>query len=129
MSKRAVLTTLWWGWGILLILLLMALSLQSSLFGDDMSKVWQWFLPNLLPAMTMVGFTAYATPPPETAPPQGLFVMALAVSCIYLGVLTLSLVGTLFASNPLDFVTTSSLWLAPLQGFAIAGLSVFFVKK
>jgi hypothetical protein len=129
MSKRAILTTIWWGWGLLLILLLIALSLQTKLFGPDMTKVWQWFLPNILPAMTMVGFTAYATPAPDVSPPSGLFVMALTVSGIYLLVLTVSVVGTLFASHPLDFVTASSLWLAPLQGFAMAGLSLFFVKK
>ena len=129
MSKRAVLTAIWWSWGLLLILLLAALSLQPRLFGEDVPKVWQWFLPNILPAMTMVGFTAYAAPPPSQAPPGAIFAMALAVSCLYLLVLTVSVVGTLFAPHPLDFVTMTSLWLAPLQGFATAGLALFFAKK
>lgn len=55
--------------------------------------------------------------------------MALAVSCVYLAILTVSVIGTLFAAHPLDFLTTSSLWLAPLQGFAVTGLSLFFVRK
>lgn len=129
MSKRAILTTVWWAWGLLLILFLVALSLQTKLFGDDMTKVWHWFLPNVIPAMTMVGFTAYAVPAQNVSPPPGLFAMALAVSCVYLAILTVSVLGTLFSPHPLDFVTTSSLWLAPLQGFAMAGLSLFFVKR
>jgi hypothetical protein len=129
MSQRAVLTAVWWTWGLLLILLLAALSLQPRLFGDDTTKVWQWFLPNILPAMTMVGFTAYAAPPRPQSASGGLFGMALAVSCTYLAVLTVSVLGTLFAPHPLEFVTMTSLWLAPLQGFATAGLALFFVKK
>jgi hypothetical protein len=123
-----MLTMVWWGWGLLLFLLLIVLSLQPALFGDDTGKVWQWFLPNLVPAMTMVGFTAYASPTPAEST-ANLFPLALGVSGFYLAVLTLSVAGTLFAPRPLEFLNTSSLWLAPLQGFALAGLGVFFVKK
>lgn len=134
MSQRAMLTTLWWAWGLLLILLLIVLSLQPALFGDNIEKIWQWFLPNLVPAMTMVGFTAYASPGtsnPGTSDPgtMNLFPLALGISGFYLAILTLSVAGTLFAPQPLEFVTMSSLWLAPLQGFALAGLGVFFVKR
>jgi hypothetical protein len=128
-SKRAILTVIWWAWGLLLILLLVVLSLQSRLFGPDVTKVWQWFLPNIVPAMTMVGFTAYAAPSPEGPIGSGLFGMAVAVSCFYLLVLSVSVVGTLFVAQPLEFVTMTSLWLAPLQGFATTGLALFFVKK
>ena len=129
MSQRAMLTTLWWVWGLLLILLLIVLSLQPALFGDDVEKAWQWFLPNLVPAMTMVGFTAYVSPAPADPGTRNLFPLALGVSAFYLAILTLSVVGTLFTPRPLDFLTRSSLWLAPLQGFALAGLGVFFVKR
>ena len=129
MSRRAVLTAIWWIWGVALFLILIALTLQTRLFGDDTQKVWQWFLPNIVPAMTMVGFTAYAAPAPQAQQqPGGLFAMAAGVSCVYLALLTLSVVGTLFSAQPLQFMTGSSLWLAPMQGFAVAGLSVFFVK-
>jgi hypothetical protein len=129
MSQRAVLTTVWWSWGLLLILLLILFSMQQRLFGEDVGKVWQWFLPNIVPAMTMVGFTAYAAPALSQDVPGGVFGMALAVSCFYLAILTISVVGTLFAPHPLEFLTGSSLWLAPLQGFATAGLALFFAKK
>jgi hypothetical protein len=127
--KRAVLTALWWVWGLLLFLLLFLFSLQPRFFGEDVGKVWQWFVPNIVPAMTMVGFTAYNAPPPEAPPSPGLFGMALGVSCFYLAILTISILGTLFAPHPLEFLTTSSYWLGPLQGFATAGLALFFVKK
>ena len=129
MSKRAILTAVWWVWGLLLILLLVTLSLQPRLFGADVPKIWQWFLPNIVPAMTMVGFTAYAAPSPQGQAGGGLFGMAVAVSCFYLLVLSVSVLGTLFVAQPLEFVTMTSLWLAPLQGFATTGLALFFVKK
>lgn len=129
MSKRAILTGLWWVWGLLLILILVVLSLQPRLFGPDVPKIWQWFLPNIVPAMTMVGFTAYAAAPPPDQAGSGVFGMAVAVSCFYLTVLSVSVLGTLFVAQPLEFVTMTSLWLAPLQGFATTGLALFFVKK
>ena len=129
MSRRAFLTAVWWIWGILLMLLVFLFSMQPHFFGEDAGKVWQWFLPNIIPAMTMVGFTAYAAPPPSPTAPAGVFAMALAVSCVYLAVLTVAVVGTLFAPHPLDFLATASFILAPLQGFATAGLALFFIKK
>lgn len=129
MSRRATLTAVWWVWGLALMAVLALLSIQPRLFGSDITKIWQWFLPNLIPAMTMVGFTAYAAPPPPQKAGRGPFAMALAVSCFYLAALTSSVLGTLFVPQPLEFVTMTSLWLAPLQGFATAGLALFFVKK
>lgn len=129
MSQKAVLTIVWWVWGLVLILFLIVLSLQPALFGGDTEKVWQWFLPNLIPAMTMVGFTAYTAPAPAQETSMNLFPLAVGVSAIYLAVLTLSVAGTLFTADPLAFLAMSNLWLAPLQGFALAGLGVFFVRK
>ena len=128
MSKRAILTTVWWVWGMLLFLLLIGLTSIPELFGADAGRAWQWFLPNIVPAMTMVGAAAYAAPAPAEAP-EGMFWMALGTSVFYLLVLTGTILTTLFAIRPLGALDGSGIWLGPLQGFATSALALHFVKR
>lgn len=132
MSKRGVLTTVWFIWGGILLVLFIVLTLAPTLFGSDTQKAWQWFLPNLIPVLTLVGAGAYAAPPP-TAPSagssSGSFPLALGSSVFYLLLLTGSLLSTLFSTTPLETLTMSSLWLGPVQGIATSGLALYFVKR
>ena len=128
---QLTLTGLWWGWGLLLFLLLVALSSQSAIFGDDASAAWQWFLPNITPSMGLVGAASYArrkTADVEPAVIKPLFLMAAIVSAVYLLLLTVSLLGVFFSTDPLAWLGKSSLWLGPLQGLAASALAVFFAK-
>lgn len=128
---QLTLTVLWWGWGLLLFLLLVALSSQSAIFGDDASVAWQWFLPNVTPSMGLVGAAAYARRKAADVDPaviRPLFLLALIVSAVYLVLLTVSLVGVFFSAQPLAWLGKSNLWLGPLQGLAASALAVFFAK-
>lgn len=128
---QLTLTGLWWGWGLLLFLLLVALSSQSAIFGDEVSSAWQWFLPNITPSMGLVGAAAYArrkTADVDLAVIKPLFLMAVIVSAVYLLLLTVSLIGVFFSANPLGWLGKSNLWLGPLQGLAASALAVFFAK-
>lgn len=128
---QLTLTVLWWGWGLLLFLLLVALSSQSAIFGDDASAAWQWFLPNVTPSMGLVGAAAYARRKAADVDPaviRPLFLLALIVSAVYLVLLTISLVGVFFSAQPLAWLGKSNLWLGPLQGLAASALAVFFAK-
>lgn len=128
---QLTLTVLWWGWGLLLFLLLVALSSQSAIFGDDASAAWQWFLPNVTPSMGLVGAAAYARRKAADVDPaviRPLFLLALIVSAVYLVLLTVSLVGVFFSAQPLAWLGKSNLWLGPLQGLAASALAVFFAK-
>jgi hypothetical protein len=134
MLQRILLTVLWWLWGIALLILLIFLSLQPAIFGQDTQKIWQWFLPNILPTLTMVGAAAYAAPQPTVgapAAPAMLFLFALGTSILYLLALTFSIIFSAFyqPNAPLDFLNQSSLWLGPLQGFVSSALAFYFVKK
>lgn len=134
MSRRSILTTIWLLWAALLFLLMIMLTMQSALFGADAQKAWQWFLPNLVPVLTLVGASAYASPAAPVAaanppPPAGTFLLAVGSSVFYLLLLTGSLVSTLFSKAPLEALATSGLWLGPLQGIATSGLALYFVKK
>jgi len=130
-SFKLILTMLWWGWGLLLLLLLAALSSQSAIFGDKAADAWQWFLPNLTPTLLLVGAAAYAKKVPDQVDltvMKPLFLIALVVSATYLLLLTISLIGVLFTTDPLAWLSKSNLWLGPLQGLAASALGVFFVK-
>lgn len=130
MTRRGVLTAVWFTWGAGLFLLMIALTAQPALFGSDAQKAWNWFLPNIAPVLTMVGAGAYAAQP--TASPAthaGAFALALGASIFYLTVLTGSIAATLFTPAPLTSLNNSGLWLGPLQGFATSGLALFFVKR
>lgn len=130
MSRQLILTAIWWVWEIVLILALVLLSMQPALFGSDVPKVWQWFLPNLVPTLTMVGVTAYVAPPSTAVTaPSSVFLLALATSVLYLMLLSLSILATLFEAHPLQSMQQSSLWLGPIQGFAASGLAVYFAKR
>jgi hypothetical protein len=129
---KIILTAVWWVWGLLLFLLLIALSQRSALFGDSVSAVWEWFLPHVLPTLSLVGVTAYATPPDKAqaeAPSPMPFFLALAASCVHLAALSLALLGTQSSVAPLEHLRTANLWLAPLQALATSSLAVFFIRR
>ena len=128
---QLTLTILWWGWGLLLFILLVALSSQSAIFGDQTSAAWQWFLPNVTPSMGLVGAATYAqrkTADIEPTVIRPLFLMAVIVSAVYLMLLTVALLGVFFSAQPLDWLGKSNLWLGPLQGLAASALAIFFTK-
>ena len=132
MNTRLKLTYLWYGWGLLLFVLLIALSMQPRLFGSGVTEAWQWFLPNIMPVLTLVGAGSYAAPA-STRPASGgrsrLVGMAFAVSLLYLATLSVSVIGVLVTPDPLAFLRTSNLWLGPLQGLATSVLGLFFIRK
>ena len=150
MNTHALLTLLWWIWGALLIVLLVVLS-NMPLFGDDVRAAWEWFVPNLLPTMALVGGIQYqkaktaradapAAPAPAAAPaaadtpappitgaqPQSW--VAVILTILYLLLLTGALVGTLWASHPLESLRTANLWLGPILALNTAALGVLFGK-
>lgn len=130
MSRQLTLTAIWWGWGIILIVVLALLSGQPALFGDDTPKIWQWFLPNIIPTLTMVGASAYAsqqTPAPSGTGPS--FVLAVGASVLYLLLLSLAVGSTVVVSHPLLAVQQANLWLGPVQGLAASGLAIYFIRN
>lgn len=129
---KIILTVLWWAWGLSLFVLLASLSQPPLLMGADVRAAWEWFLPHVLPTMSLVGATAYATrakggrKAPAGATP---FLLALAASCAHLSALTIALAGTLSSTAPLESLRTANLWLAPLQALATSSLAIFFIRR
>lgn len=126
--QRVILTSLWWAWGLLLIVLQVILSYQPAIFGDQASAAWEWLLPNLTPTLLLVGAVSYQQRRVErkSADYRHLFGIALAASAIYLLLLTMAILSVLFTTDPVAMLHKSNLWLGPLQGLTASVLGVFF---
>ncbi|MDF7775878.1 hypothetical protein P1X14_11525 [Sphingomonas sp. AOB5] len=143
MNINALLTLIWWIWGIVLILLLVVLSSIALFKPDEVRAAWEWFVPNLFPTMALVGGIQYqqaktkakapaAKAKPNPAPlapgarPQSW--VTLALSLLYLALLSGALLGTLWAPDPLGSLRMSNLWLGPILALNSAAIGVLFVK-
>ena len=106
----------------------MVLSYQPAIFGDDVSAAWEWFLPNIVPTLGLVGAASYQRRRTGQDAPASrhLFLITVAASVVYLLLLTAAELSVLFTTDPVKTLRTSSLWLAPLQGLCASALGVFF---
>ena len=131
-GRRGALTLLWWVGGLSITLTLVALSRQPALLtGDETRQVWEWFFPNLMPTLTLVGAAAYAGKDSKAGTGEGatlLFVLCVAVSLLYLYLLADAVLHLQSTTVRMEALRTSSLWLGPLQALATSLLGFFFVK-
>ena len=140
MRATTVLTTLWWVWGVLLILLLVVMS-NLPLFGTDVRAAWDWFTPNLFPEMALVGGIHYqaakagggatgaaAGAALAQAERKPSWLIALVLSVLYLLLLTAALVGALMSGTPIESLRSANLWLGPLLALNTAALGVVFAQ-
>lgn len=130
LSRKLALTFVWWIWGLALVAYAAALAQNETLFPDP-AAVWSWFVPNIFPTMTLVGAAAYggrkaAAPFGEGA--TALFLLAVASSILYLGLLTQALLNAQISVPAVKSLSTASLWLGPLQGLVTSLLGFFFVS-
>lgn len=125
-KARLVLTYFWWLWGMLLFGLV---TLFSLVFRDSAGEIWPWFLPNILPVLTLVGAAAYKQGGPgATGEPAGpLLPMTVIVSVFYLVVLSICIALLFISSEPIPTVRSANFFLAPLQALATSFLGLFFV--
>ncbi len=116
----------------LLFLLLIAQSLLQ-IYGGQNAKVWGWFLPTVLPTLTLiVSAVAYSAKQGATTDTVDIFAYRLsqALSAFYLLMVAIVPLGKPFTgAPPIDLMTTSSLWLAPLQGLVGIAMGIFFGSR
>ncbi len=129
--KKRLATTWFVGAGILFLLFF----IQSVLgrFSDRIMDAWGWFLPNLVPTLSlMIGVLVAETIKDNQNNKEidpFIFKLALALSYAYFIILSSTILLKPFNNSPLiEYLNTSNLWLAPLQGLATAALGVFFVN-
>ncbi len=112
---------------------------QASMFEPDTGTVWGWFLPTVMPTLSLIvgALVAEYRKTPADAPKGGIvagspvFWLGAALSGFYL-----LLLGTTIATSslqveaaPIELMQRSNFWLGPLQGLCVAALGFFFQSK
>jgi hypothetical protein len=100
---------------------------------DEIEKVWSWLLPSIMPTLSLVVGTYAATALTQLREDRTVdtvfFRVAVALSLVYLLIVTLTILIYPFSSSP---ATTTlgriGLVLGPVQGLVSACLGVFFIS-
>lgn len=131
-AKRRLATVWFIGTGVLFIVLM----LQSMLgnYGTGTEEVWNWFLPNVVPTLTLVVgvMVSDALGRSEDTGDVDRFIFRLAfwLSIGFLLALSLPVFIAPFSElPPPQLLKSSLLWVVPLQGLVSAALGAFFVNK
>ncbi len=106
----------------------------AGVYGADSEAVWSWFIPNILPTVSLMAATLVsAQDRPETDTKlvdRQYFRLTLIVSVFYVALLFGTVMAQPFTGiEPLELMSDSSLYLAPFQGIATGLIGVFLLKK
>jgi len=124
------LATAWFVGSGLVFLLLVVQSLNEH-YGDKTSEAWGWFLPTVMPTLTLIT-GAIAVTRPESPATVGRFAYHLSfwLSVFYLVLVIATIMYQPFAglkpSEMIEFMRTSNLWLGAVQTLLGISLGVFF---
>lgn len=127
------LATIWFLGGSVVFALVVAQSLFGK-FDSKTSDAWSWFLPTILPTLSLIVAVLVADAQRKSNLPRQvdrfLFRLTAGTSGGYL-ILVLStfLVEPLTESSILELMQMSNLWLGPAQGIVGALLAFFFVRQ
>jgi hypothetical protein len=131
-TSRRRLAMVWFGGAAVVFVLFLGMSLAGP-FRNERQDAWGWLLPGIVPTLSLViGILIAQDKDPGSAGRTVnpfLFRLSVGLSVFYLGVLlvTLLVIPMVTAQDQaLDYLKTSNLWLAPVQGLAAAGLGAFF---
>ena len=112
---------------------------QASIFGSDLGGVWGWFLPTVMPTLSLIVGALVAEYRKTTAGSAEankraevpVFWLGAALSAVYLVLLGLAIVMPAFQGEtaPLILMQRSNYWLGPLQGLCVAALGFFFQSQ
>jgi hypothetical protein len=130
---RKRLALLWFAGGFVIFILLVVQSTFGK-FGDEAGEVWSWFLPTIMPTLSLiVGVLVVdltSAQDPKKKVDRFIFRLAFSLSLVYLLlVLSTLMVQPLTRFAPTEMLKRSNLWLGPIQGLVAAALGAFFVKS
>jgi len=135
-TARQRLALLWLGGSGICVVVLVAMSIRA-LEGRQV-EVWGWFLPTVLPTLTLILSTFAMTA--RRSLPKALrnrnrvdpfiFRLAFGISVFYLVLVFFAVVGWQLTSyeDPIDALSLANLWLGPLQGLAASTIAWFFLS-
>ena len=112
---------------------------QVGLYDSDTAAVWGWFLPTVMPTLSLIvgslvaDYRKVPVRASERAKPTAgpVFWLGVALSAFYLLLLgtTIAMASIQVEAAPLGLMQRSNLWLGPLQGLCVAALGFFFQSK
>ena len=132
-TTRARLFRIWMtGSGVCALIL--AVETIAGRFGQDGSEVIGWFMPNVLPTLSlMVSLIRTEALRPAVDDPmvKPLFAsFAVWGSVAYLGtILSTILLEPFTAYQPLELLKLSNLWLGPLQGLVVSSIGTLYFSE
>lgn len=120
-------------WGIAFAIFTIFLIAQTAgdVFGSHANRAWGWFLPTILPTLTLIfGTIAYQVqhPTPRQRVDGFAYRCALWASGFYLALVAATLLLQRASSSltSLEWLERSNLYLGPVQGLTALAVSVFF---
>ena len=131
-SLKRRLAVIWLtGFGIGFFILL--IQTFSGMYGANVSRAWEWFLPNVLPSLSLIvgalTMETGNTQTPVSNERKFAFRVCTILSIAYiLTVLSVIFLQPFSSFYPLDLMRQSNLWLAPFQGLVTASIGVMFLK-
>jgi hypothetical protein len=133
-NARKKLSVIWFSIGGILFLILFIQTMTNPGLYKDISEAWSWFLPNVVPTLSlMIGvFIAEAMSTGELTQSVNSFIyrLSLVLSIVYLlAIAIVILYIPVSGQNPHELMKNSNLALGPLQGIVSGVLVLFFTKK
>lgn len=127
------LATVWFLGGGVVFAILVIQTLNQH-YGDQARDAWGWFLPTVMPILTLiVSATAVTKAESQATVDRSVFYISFGLSLFYLllviGTIAYQIFTTLKPSEMIDLMKTSNLWLGPVQGLLGISLGVFFGKR
>jgi hypothetical protein len=139
-SYRMIITGIWWGFGLTILLLFFWIAANPANFGAYRDNAIDWVLPHFIPTMTLTGAVAYVRPARGDAVPDRNIRFAFALTClisiVYLtmiaAIVALAVTGYGGVESDRGAVDTLMSWnkvLGVFQGLAASAIGVFFVRN
>lgn len=126
LRARLILSAIWWSWGLALFVILAVLSSNEGTL--DPAKAWGWFLPNMIPALTLMGAVALNQPGEAVRPTNRMpiLLIALGTTIAYLSLMTIAVFAPFSTTDPIGHMLQSNLYLTPLQALTLSTVGIFF---
>lgn len=112
---------------------------QVGIFESDTGAVWGWFLPTVMPTLSLVvsalvaDYRKIPVGAKETAKTAAspVFWLGAVLSGFYLLLvgMAITISSLQVEAAPLEVMQRSNLWLGPLQGLCVGALGFFFQSK
>lgn len=127
------LATVWFLGGGTVFAILVVQTLNQH-YGDQARDAWGWFLPTVMPILTLiVSATAVTKAESQATVDRSVFYISFGLSLFYLllviATIAYQIFTTLKPSEMIELMKTSNLWLGPVQGLLGISLGVFFGKR